>query len=1079
MTYTFTKIDVSAPVSPYAYISVDGVDASGEAVGNYGNVDGLGDGTFHGFIVEESNATTFDPATSSNTDIAGITPTGEIFGDYVDYANKQHGFVVNNGVVTTIDVFLANSTTVFGVAESGLIFGSYADGGNEVHGFFDNNGVFTQFDVPGAASTSIFGINAAGTVVGSYTDAALTLHGFVDSNGTFTTIDPQGSIYTSVVGISDDGEIAGNYQDISNNAWGFVDNNGVISNINIAGATSVGVSAINAAGEVVGYYTDSGSNVHGFIDDNGVITMVDVPGASQTDILGISATGVISGYFNDASGQHGFVGSVPTTVIATDGSTSLVQVGDDYFLDNTSTGTGPELMYDFAPFAAGQWGAWAPIGAEITATGYEVAFKYAGADLYSVWNTDSNGNIATYTIGAVQGNSPALEAAELSFNQDLNGDGVIGIPGTIESFGATSLVQVGNHYFLDGNSTGTGPEVMLGGAPVTVGEFPWTPIAGEQTSSGYEIALKDAATGQYTVWDVDTNGNVTYDPIGSVSSNSVALESLEPSFQQDLNGDGVIGILVGSSGSTNLVEVGNDYFLDSTSTGTGPELMYGFTPWAAGQWGAWEPIGAQTTATGYEVAFKYEGADLYTVWNTDSYNNLATDTIGEVQGNSPALEAAELSFNQDLNSDGVIGIPGSIESFGATSLVQAANHYFLDSNTTGTGPEVMLGGAPVTVGEFPWTPIAGEQTSSGYEIALKDTATGQYTVWNVDTNGNVTYDPIGSVSGNSAALEALEPSFHQDLNGDGVIGQAVPAGGTLEVSGGADFSPVEFMGPTGTLILDNSSSFGGQLQNFTGNGNLSSSDHVDLKDIAFGPGTAVGYFGTSTDGTLAVIDAQNHTAYLWLAGDYTNSTFTLSSDGSGGTTVIDPVVKQDTADGTLSFSDPDPTDSHSVSVSLHNGSSGYLGSFVADAVNAANGQDTVGWHFNFGSGPVTQTVTQSYDVSVADHHADGTTSTTSQSVTVTIAGPGNDAFVFHPGIGAETIVNAGSSDTIELDGFSSVTSNNQLATLLHDAQTGQPQSLFQSVNGGHDTLINLGNHDSVTLTGVHVADLHASNFIIH
>ena len=39
--------------------------------------------------------------------------------------------------------------------------------------------------------------------------------------------------------------------------------------------------------------------------------------------------------------------------------------------------------------------------------------------------------------------------------------------------------------------------------------------------------------------------------------------------------------------------------------------------------------------------------------------------------------------------------------------------------------------------------------------------------------------------------------------------------------------------------------------------------------------------------------------------------------------------------------------------------------------------------------------------------------------------------------------------------------------------------MFQSANGGHDTLINLGNHDSITLTNVHIADLHASNFIIH
>jgi hypothetical protein len=68
---------------------------------------------------------------------------------------------------------------------------------------------------------------------------------------------------------------------------------------------------------------------------------------------------------------------------------------------------------------------------------------------------------------------------------------------------------------------------------------------------------------------------------------------------------------------------------------------------------------------------------------------------------------------------------------------------------------------------------------------------------------------------------------------------------------------------------------------------------------------------------------------------------------------------------------------------------------------------------------------------------------------------------------------------VELDGFLSVTSSNQLASLLHDAQTGQPQSLFTTANGGHDTVIDLGNHDSITLTNVQLADLHAGNFIIH
>ena len=72
---------------------------------------------------------------------------------------------------------------------------------------------------------------------------------------------------------------------------------------------------------------------------------------------------------------------------------------------------------------AGQFGAWTPIGAEQTATGYEVAWKVAGADQYTVWNTDSSGNYVSNIVGVVSGTSTALESLETSFHQDLNGDG--------------------------------------------------------------------------------------------------------------------------------------------------------------------------------------------------------------------------------------------------------------------------------------------------------------------------------------------------------------------------------------------------------------------------------------------------------------------------------------------------------------------------------------------------------------------------------------------------------------------------------------------------------------------------------
>ncbi|WP_325372116.1 cadherin-like domain-containing protein, partial [Bradyrhizobium sp.] len=199
-----------------------------------------------------------------------------------------------------------------------------------------------------------------------------------------------------------------------------------------------------------------------------------------------------------------------STTIESFGATTLVQVGNHYFLDSHTTGTGPEVMFGGAPLTVGEF-AWTPIGTEQTSTGYEIALKYAAIGQYTVWNTDSSGNVTYDPSGNLSGTSEALEAYETSFHQDLNGDGVIGIPATttvIESSGSTNLVQVGTNYFLDSNSTGTGPEVMFGGAPLTAGEFPWTPIGAEQTSTGYEIALKYAAIGQYTVWNTDANGNV-------------------------------------------------------------------------------------------------------------------------------------------------------------------------------------------------------------------------------------------------------------------------------------------------------------------------------------------------------------------------------------------------------------------------------------------------------------------------------------------------------------------------------------------------------------------------------------------
>jgi hypothetical protein len=161
----------------------------------------------------------------------------------------------------------------------------------------------------------------------------------------------------------------------------------------------------------------------------------------------------------DALGFHTF--TPVTTVIESFGSTMLVQVGNKYFLNSISTGTGPELKYNGSPVVTGEFtaaggGTWTLIGAEQTASGYEVAWKVAGVDQYTVWNVDSNGNYITNSILATTGTNAAIEIAEISFHQDLNGDGVIGVPsatGPISSAPAThgaAITVVNNDTFVFG-----------------------------------------------------------------------------------------------------------------------------------------------------------------------------------------------------------------------------------------------------------------------------------------------------------------------------------------------------------------------------------------------------------------------------------------------------------------------------------------------------------------------------------------------------------------------------------------------------------------------------------------------------
>jgi hypothetical protein len=119
---------------------------------------------------------------------------------------------------------------------------------------------------------------------------------------------------------------------------------------------------------------------------------------------------------------------------------------------------------------------------------------------------------------------------------------------------------------------------------------------------------------------------------------------------------------------------------------------------------------------------------------------------------------------------------------------------------------------------------------------------------------------------------------------------AVSGAGTVKIAGGvADFlssfnQNVTFTGATGVLELGKSQTYLGTVTGLSKTGTNS----LDLVDIAFISGTTKATFaGTAASGTLTVTDG-THTAKIKLAGNYVGAVFTPSSDGHGGTKVVDP-----------------------------------------------------------------------------------------------------------------------------------------------------------------------------------------------
>jgi CARDB len=172
--------------------------------------------------------------------------------------------------------------------------------------------------------------------------------------------------------------------------------------------------------------------------------------------------------------------------------------------------------------------------------------------------------------------------------------------------------------------------------------------------------------------------------------------------------------------------------------------------------------------------------------------------------------------------------------------------------------------------------------------------TGYYDVQSITVTPSVNLAPgtyfIGAIA-NSDGQVAETNTANNNLNEVQIMVGAAPqngsspiniaSGATAEIAG-ASAQSVTFAGTTGMLILDSPSSFTGTVAGMAGQ------DRLDLVDVSFATLQGQpGYSGNSSGGTLSVTDG-SHTVNIALLGNYLASTFVASSDGHGGTSIIDP-----------------------------------------------------------------------------------------------------------------------------------------------------------------------------------------------
>ncbi|WP_254066404.1 ELWxxDGT repeat protein, partial [Microcystis aeruginosa] len=297
----------------------------------------------------------------------------------------------------------------------------------------------------------------------------------------------------------------------------------------------------------------------------------------------------------------------------------------------TGTGTNPANATDFV-------GGLLPSGTLSFAAGE--TSKVITVDVQGDTTVELNENFTVTLSNATNGATITTATA----TGTIENDDISVTP--IEAFGNTKLVQDATNklYAQIGNNNPTA--IKIGATQITTNIYPgWQTLAAE-TVNGVNQVLWKYNDGNYLhLWTLDSNWN-WQSSTGWWGLNSTEAFTQETNFQQDFNGDGIIGqpyTPMETFGNTKLVQDATNNLYAQIGNNNPTAIKIGATQITTNIYSGWQTLAAETVNGVNQVLWKYNDGNYLHLWTLDSNWNWQSST-GWWGLNSPEAFTQETNF---------------------------------------------------------------------------------------------------------------------------------------------------------------------------------------------------------------------------------------------------------------------------------------------------------------------------------------------------------------------------------------------------------------------------------------------------